>query len=436
MALARIISNSDLCSRELAINLLERGYAVEIVSPDAIPDNLADLELRVETGPSDLLTANVAAHGETRSATLEFIHQLKSPSLDLRKPARVVLPEGPTSDGTIPALGISANPLAVAGPVATPANPSPMVAAREAIPVSISALAHVITPVVVDRPEEIVTLANPVSAASSADPPKKPAAFSEVTSLIVLPSPSREATQKVEQLTEAKAPLSAPPVFRLVIPKPSLRSFSIPAFRMSYWRGLLSVPLGWVRRAAVRPPRWFGLTALGFAGVVALGLALELAPVDIGGPPSDSGSAIPGAKNGAPVDGFSLLPQAPDEGQSTVRQAYAKASTLDPSSQEKPTAGPVAPTPHRGSVNHSIASTKLRASPPARTARVVPKSEVVRHFGDDVAPDTITYFNRPGAKPIPVGQLAHQRDSHKGGQGAVVPNSALSKTVPTTGSGK
>ena len=48
MALARIITRSHTCSRELALDLLARGYAVEIVSPDEIPENLADLELRVE----------------------------------------------------------------------------------------------------------------------------------------------------------------------------------------------------------------------------------------------------------------------------------------------------------------------------------------------------------------------------------------------------
>jgi hypothetical protein len=87
MALARIITRSHQCSRELALDLLARGYAVEIVSPDKIPDNIADLELRVEAGPGDQLIASVEAHDGDRSASLEFLHHLKSPMVDfIRRP--------------------------------------------------------------------------------------------------------------------------------------------------------------------------------------------------------------------------------------------------------------------------------------------------------------------------------------------------------------
>src|SRR5580658_5463506 len=87
MALARIITRSHACSRELALDLLERGYAVEIVSPDSIPDNIADLELRVEAGPGDQLIASVEAHDGARPASLEFVHHLKSPMVDfIRRP--------------------------------------------------------------------------------------------------------------------------------------------------------------------------------------------------------------------------------------------------------------------------------------------------------------------------------------------------------------
>ena len=87
MALARIITRSQACSRELALDLLARGYAVEIVSPDEIPDNIADLELRVDAGPGDRLTATVAARDGERSASLEFVHYLKAPMGDfIRRP--------------------------------------------------------------------------------------------------------------------------------------------------------------------------------------------------------------------------------------------------------------------------------------------------------------------------------------------------------------
>jgi len=82
MALARIITRSHPCSRELALDLLARGYTVEIVSPEKIPDNIADLELRVDTGPGDQLIASVEAHTGERSASLEFLHHLKAPMVD------------------------------------------------------------------------------------------------------------------------------------------------------------------------------------------------------------------------------------------------------------------------------------------------------------------------------------------------------------------
>jgi len=87
MALARIITRSHSYSRELALDLIARGYAVEIVSPDSIPDNLADLELRVEEGHWNQLVASVQAHNGDRSASLEFVHHLKAPLVDfIRRP--------------------------------------------------------------------------------------------------------------------------------------------------------------------------------------------------------------------------------------------------------------------------------------------------------------------------------------------------------------
>ncbi len=87
MALARIITRSQECSRELALDLLARGYAVEIISPDSIPDNIADLELRVDTVLGNRLVASVEAHDGERSASLEFLHHLKAPMVDfIRRP--------------------------------------------------------------------------------------------------------------------------------------------------------------------------------------------------------------------------------------------------------------------------------------------------------------------------------------------------------------
>ena len=103
MALARIITRSQSCSRQLALDLIARGYAVEIVSPDSIPDNLADLELRVEEDPGNQLVASVEAHNGERTASLEFVHYLKAPMPDfIRRPPpephkEVHFPEPPVS---------------------------------------------------------------------------------------------------------------------------------------------------------------------------------------------------------------------------------------------------------------------------------------------------------------------------------------------------
>jgi hypothetical protein len=109
MALARIITRSQACSQELALDLLARGYAVEIVSPDQIPDNLADLELRVDTPPGDQLIANVKAHHGERLASFEFVHHLKAPMVDFRRrlpgsPEVPHLPEQPVRTSPEPSI--------------------------------------------------------------------------------------------------------------------------------------------------------------------------------------------------------------------------------------------------------------------------------------------------------------------------------------------
>jgi len=82
------------------MDLLGRGYAVEIVSPDSVPDNLADLELRVEEDPGNQLVASVEAHNGEHTASLEFLHYLKAPMPDfVRRPPELheEAPEKPVS---------------------------------------------------------------------------------------------------------------------------------------------------------------------------------------------------------------------------------------------------------------------------------------------------------------------------------------------------
>jgi hypothetical protein len=81
MALARIVTRSEACSRELAIDLLGRGYTVEIVSPDSVPPHRADLELRVDAGSGEQLVANVVARDGDRSASLDFVRDLRAQTI-------------------------------------------------------------------------------------------------------------------------------------------------------------------------------------------------------------------------------------------------------------------------------------------------------------------------------------------------------------------
>lgn len=445
MALARIISSSPLCSRELALNLLERGYAVEIVSPDAIPDNLADLELRVETGPADILIANVAARGDARSATLEFVHQLKSPSLDMRRPVMAAgapsVSEEIIPDITIPALAISA-------------NPSRAIVPCEPIPVSTSALAPAIKPRIVEEPKFVIepvmkpvivekaetivgAPANPAADAPSADPPKKPSAFSEGASLILMPSPSVEVAQEVVQHAESDVAIPVAAVFKVIIPKPSLPSVMISKFQWARWRSMVIWSLDQVRRTAVRPAGWFGWTALGFAGLIALGFSLELISVRMSHPPHDSVSRV-ATGNTTAADGSSLPAPILDANESNSGEKEIKSPVSSQSSIGSSVALPSELPVFEKNTDRSLSasgSAEVRSSP--KTSKSVHRSTRVRHFDDLIAPDTITYFNRPGAKPVPVtSQPARQHDSRKRGEGVIAANSTSAKTASQTGSDK
>jgi hypothetical protein len=100
------------------MDLLARGYAVEIVSPDRVPDNIADLELRLDASPGDRLIAKVEAHDGERSVSLEFLHHLRSPMVDFkRRPAEPIetvpsreLPVRSNAEPGIEDAGLGADP--------------------------------------------------------------------------------------------------------------------------------------------------------------------------------------------------------------------------------------------------------------------------------------------------------------------------------------
>ena len=65
------------------MDLLARGYAVEIVSPEAIPANPADLELRVEAAATEAQgqVTNIREQGKSKS--IEYLQRLKPMMADL-----------------------------------------------------------------------------------------------------------------------------------------------------------------------------------------------------------------------------------------------------------------------------------------------------------------------------------------------------------------
>jgi hypothetical protein len=147
MPLARIISHSHVCARELAIDLLARGYRVEIVSPDRIPDNFADLELRVDAVPGDQLVGSVEARNGNRSASLDFVHHLKAPMMDFIRrplqPAAVDPGHGSHAEPGIPAkepLTLAQQPAAKPDPPEVKIPPgSPLNSQQGAHPIPLSA---------------------------------------------------------------------------------------------------------------------------------------------------------------------------------------------------------------------------------------------------------------------------------------------------------
>lgn len=129
MALARIISHSHQHCRELAMDLLARGYTVEIISPDKIPDNFADLELRVDADSTSDLTARVAARTGEHSSILDFVHHLSAPMGDfVRRPPKAkfesIAHATPVNFNAEPAITAE-----VAAPPVVPALESPKLAA-------------------------------------------------------------------------------------------------------------------------------------------------------------------------------------------------------------------------------------------------------------------------------------------------------------------
>jgi hypothetical protein len=99
MQLARIITNSVDDSLELSMQLRSRGFRVETVTPDHIPDTPADVEVRLEEcAPEDVLTQSAIAKES------EDLWVFVAPgALDERaRPMRVIPLVPQTAEGSAP----------------------------------------------------------------------------------------------------------------------------------------------------------------------------------------------------------------------------------------------------------------------------------------------------------------------------------------------
>lgn len=412
MALARIITRSQTCSRELALDLLARGYTVEIVSPDAIPDNLADLELRVDAGPGDQLVASVETHDGERSASLEFLHHLKAPMGDfMRRPpdAREVshLSEAPVSFDTEPSAADAAEVAAkdASEDMQLPAPPEFRVEASRREPMTASSAIVVPGPFIAyadheERAHESARLAEspeasslllssslslPLSSSSlssssssSSSQANHSASFSAETAAIQ-DSPVEHPSETVETL---EPPIKPVPVARPVNLHPT-----------SFWRD------------RYRSPGWFWRTGLTLASVAAIaialifGLGLGLRPGKSSGQGSAGIVAEAAAEKVSAASPDRSIAVAPNAGKDAVRDTAQNIAhgPVKVQPQSLPIASPVTkPEASLGNSPKSLALAKPATaadivSVPVATAKPRRKST---DDNDLVARDTVTYLDK------------------------------------------
>jgi hypothetical protein len=400
MALARIITRSHQCSRELALDLLARGYTVEIVSPDKIPDSLADLELRVDAGSEDQLIASVEAHNGERSASLEFVHHLKAPMGDF---VRRTPEPGEAFLTTEEPVRFNAEP--DVQDVELPAK-SPQLAAR------------IISPPVeirVDAECDSADVACPnLSPGLLPTPTVEPPIHFAGPSTIVNPitEPARAESTVVEST------ISKP-----IIDSPSVDPFSFePAIAAPEGR-----PFG-QRRNRSFGWRWPAVAT--FSGVLLLALMLGFGLRRTGKVATEISEVTPADK---------VLAASPDMNLSSTPDRESDRGS-NPAADPRKNLGSVAhsagPMPLiKSGADSNYALQGSRVAPPetsvvgtrvAKTLIAAKPRVAPRHHDELIARDTVTYLDqryKPAPKPKPSKHVAHQRPGSHGRGGIVAANS-------------
>jgi len=389
MALARIITRSQACSRELALDLLARGYAVEIVSPDSIPDNIADLELRVDTVLGNQLLASVEAHHGGRSASLDFLHHLKAPMVDfMRRP-----PE-PPEPAHSPEEPVSFKPGPNIEAVVLPAE------APEPAPKAASPVADVVLGPELDRKEDAPLIGPPQPLPVPVEPP--PSSFAVEPSTIAQPMTPQPS-------------LVEPTTVQPTLVEPMLEP-----------------------QSPDRPAGWFWRAALAFAIVTLLALVLGFGMRRAGKASTQSSGAAPeekvaatstdvGVSSGATPERnpqkdpgqVSALPVSPP-----VAPAVRSEANSNHAPEEPPVAKPAASTAKASTAKTSTAKPPTAQASTHQASTAQPAATTSHRLGADlIARDTVTYFderafNEAASRAKPAKGFARQHQlsgKHDGG---------------------
>jgi hypothetical protein len=400
MALARIITRSQVCARELASDLLARGYAVEIVTPDSVPGNRADLELRVEENAGNQLVASVQAHDGRRSASFEFRHQLRAPIADfLRKTQQttevIYLSGGPDSFVAEPQtepLELPASPQLELKTVSAPA------------PVLLDASSH--------SGSDSGSDGSRLTASRSADSIPANPSRQKTAPIPTLPEPQPPLSMKTVAAAEApspiapplRAPISTPPAMAQSRPKPHTRK---------------------------RPPRWEWRAALAFTSMVSLALLLGLGTRRSEKTYAPVSEALSAQRVSTPsIDGSPSVAGSPDNPQDDSTAVHGK---IDSS--------PLSPSLMEWGWDHTTKnSTADNAEEAVVRASVVHKmalDQTGHHEGGLIARDTVTYLDPRYRPSAPKGRSANRSarryaapHKHNGGVIAVNTVTYLNKPTP------
>jgi hypothetical protein len=358
------------------MDLLARGYAVEIVSPDSIPDNIADLELRVEAGPGDQLTASVEAHDGARSASLEFVHHLKAPMGDfIRRPpepgAAVHFPEEPVSFNAEQSIE----------DVQLPAE------APQLAPKTVSPAAETL------RDPELDPQHDPEESARLISPPEP------LPSLPVEP-PSHFAAEAPTIARPIAQPMVQPTIVQpTMVQSTMVRPTTVRPTRESQRRD--------------RPADGFWHAALAFATVVLLALVVGFGMRRTGKASAQSSGAAPAEKVAAASTDVNVL--------RTPAAGHVSALAVSPPA-----------TKSKGNSGHAPKESQVAkaGAATASPSNAGPQARVSRRHGDDlIARDTVTYldkrFDKRASTAKPANPLPRTNPSSRKHDGGVIAANAV-----------